>query len=147
MKRRRSSGRELTICPMRPCSTIEYALVPTPVPRKSSVTVAQGGPCVLFEHVFARTVAVQAARHRDLRVVAVLSGGSVSAYSGLVLSKVRVTSAMPFGPRDSEPLKMTSSMARPRRCFALCSPKVQRMASTMFDLPHSVWDRQCRRCP
>ena len=30
---------------------------------------------------------------------------------------------------------MTSSMARPRRCFADCSPITQRMASTMFDLP------------
>ena len=30
---------------------------------------------------------------------------------------------------------MTSSIARPRRCFALCSPMHQRMASTMFDLP------------
>src|SRR5688572_15299234 len=31
---------------------------------------------------------------------------------------------------------MTSSIERPRRCFALCSPIDQRMASTMFDLPH-----------
>ena len=30
---------------------------------------------------------------------------------------------------------MTSSIARPRRCLADCSPMTQRMASTMFDLP------------
>src|SRR5258708_7853504 len=48
------------------------------------------------------------------------------------------TSAMPAGPRDSEPEKMTSSMARPRRCFADCSPMTHRMASTMFDLPQPL---------
>src|SRR6478609_5317437 len=64
--------------------------------------------------------------------------GRLWAYSGLVLSKVRVTSAKPFGPRDSEPLKITSSMALPRRCLALCSPRTQRMESTMFDLPQPL---------
>ena len=34
-----------------------------------------------------------------------------------MLSKVSVTSAKPCGPRVSEPLKMTSSIALPRRCF------------------------------
>ncbi len=33
---------------------------------------------------------------------------------------------------------MTSSIARPRRCLADCSPITQRMASTMFDLPHPL---------
>ena len=33
---------------------------------------------------------------------------------------------------------MTSSIARPRRCFALCSPITQRMASTTFDLPQPL---------
>src|SRR6478609_8217135 len=61
--------------------------------------------------------------------------GRLWAYSGFVLSKVSVTSARPFGPRDSEPLKITSSMFLPRRCFGLCSPRTQRIASTMFDLP------------
>ncbi len=50
-------------------------------------------------------------------------------------SKVSDTSAKPAGPRLSEPAKITSSMARPRRCLADCSPITQRMASTMFDLP------------
>src|SRR6185369_4942476 len=64
--------------------------------------------------------------------------GRLWAYSGLVLSKVSVTSARQFGPRDSEPLKMTSSMALPRRCLALCSPSTQRIESTMFDLPQPL---------
>src|SRR6188768_208917 len=64
--------------------------------------------------------------------------GRLWAYSGLVLSKVSVTSARPFGPRDSEPLKITSSMALPRRCLALCSPRTQRIESTMFDLPQPL---------
>ncbi len=49
--------------------------------------------------------------------------------------KVSETSAMPVAGRLSLPAKMTSSMARPRRCFALCSPIAQRMASTTLDLP------------
>ncbi len=53
-------------------------------------------------------------------------------------SKVRDTSAIGAGPRVSEPAKMTSSIALPRRCLALCSPMHQRMASTMFDLPQPL---------
>src|SRR4051794_38363011 len=49
--------------------------------------------------------------------------------------KVSDTSAIPVGGRDSLPLKITSSMERPRRCFALCSPIAHRMASTTLDLP------------
>jgi hypothetical protein len=35
---RRSSGFEVTMSPTRPCSTIEYALVPAPEPRNRLVT-------------------------------------------------------------------------------------------------------------
>ncbi len=38
MSMRRSSGRAETMSPILPCSMMEYALVPTPVPRKRSVT-------------------------------------------------------------------------------------------------------------
>src|SRR4029079_17097567 len=55
--------------------------------------------------------------------------------SSEVASNVSDTSASPAGPRLSEPAKITSSIARPRRCLADCSPITQRMASTMFDLP------------
>ena len=54
------------------------------------------------------------------------------------LSKVIETSAIPSGPRLSDPAKITSSIALPRRCLALCSPMHQRMASTMLDLPHPL---------
>src|SRR5258705_524837 len=45
---------------------------------------------------------------------------------------------MPSGPRESDPAKMTSCMAPPRRCLADCSPMHQRMASTMLDLPQPL---------
>ncbi len=51
------------------------------------------------------------------------------------LSSTRVTSATPTGCRADEPEKMTSSMAWPRSCLALCSPSTQRIASETFDLP------------
>jgi hypothetical protein len=50
-------------------------------------------------------------------------------------SKVSDTSAIGAGPRPSDPAKITSSMALPRRCLADCSPMHHRMASTMLDLP------------
>src|SRR5512140_372355 len=56
----------------------------------------------------------------------------------LSLSMVRVTSAMPIGLRRAEPLKITSSIASPRSCLALCSPMTQRMASEMFVLPQPL---------
>src|SRR5262245_24350471 len=64
-------------------------------------------------------------------------GSSVipAASSASSLDSSKDTSAMPRGPVSALPLQMTSSMASPRRCFALCSPMTQRIASTMFDLP------------
>ena len=43
--------------------------------------------------------------------------------------------AVPTGLRAAEPLKMTSAIESPRRCFAEISPMTQRTASMMFDLP------------
>src|SRR5206468_9259158 len=37
--------------------------------------------------------------------------------------------------REVEPLKMTSAISSPRRLFALCSPRIQRTASTILLLP------------
>ena len=45
---------------------------------------------------------------------------------------------MPTGLRDAEPLKMTSVIESPRRCFADSSPITQRTASMMFDLPQPL---------
>src|SRR5439155_17764898 len=53
----------------------------------------------------------------------------------LRLSKVMVTSARPRLRRDAEPLKITSVISPPRRLLALCSPRIQRTASTILDLP------------
>src|SRR4029079_18656720 len=58
--------------------------------------------------------------------------------SSAVESNVSDTSARPAGPRLSEPAKITSSIARPRRCFADCSPMTHRIKSTMFDLPQPL---------
>src|SRR5437870_2303585 len=49
-----------------------------------------------------------------------------------------VTSAMPRDRRAVEPLKMTSAISPPRRLLALCSPRIQRTASTMLDLPEPL---------
>src|SRR5580704_17597419 len=49
-----------------------------------------------------------------------------------------VTSAMPRLRRDVEPLKITSAISPPRRLLALCSPRIQRTASTMLDLPEPL---------
>src|SRR6185503_7388146 len=65
------------------------------------------------------------------------SPASCSAFrrSSSLRSSNNDTSAIPRGPNSALPLKTTSSMAVPRRCFGLCSPSTHRMASTMFDLP------------
>src|SRR5215472_12165150 len=42
---------------------------------------------------------------------------------------------MPSGLRPSVPLKITSAISPPRSALADCSPKTQRIASEMFDLP------------
>ena len=73
MSRRRSSGLALTMRPILPCSTIEYAFVPAPVPRKRSVTSFRRTGVLLIE-VVAVAVAVEAARDGDLGVVPVLDG-------------------------------------------------------------------------
>src|SRR5262249_59557933 len=52
-----------------------------------------------------------------------------------LLSKVMVTSARPRLRREVEPLKITSAISPPRRLLALCSPRVQRTASTTLLLP------------
>ncbi len=67
------------------------------------------------------------------RVTATSSKSTGSMWSEL--SRTSVTSATPTGLRALDPEKMTSSMAWPRSCFALCSPRTQRMASEIFDLP------------
>src|ERR1043166_10006853 len=54
------------------------------------------------------------------------------------LSKVRTTSAIFWGGREPEPLKITSIMRLERRDLTDISPKHQRMASTMLDFPQPL---------
>src|SRR4051794_11123262 len=53
-------------------------------------------------------------------------------------SKTSATSAIPAGLRPPLPLKITSSIASPRRLLADCSPSTHLNASTTFDLPHPL---------
>src|ERR1700723_1679382 len=52
--------------------------------------------------------------------------------------RVSDTSAMPVGLRSRVPAKMTSSILRPRRDLADCSPRTQLMASEILDLPQPL---------
>ena len=52
------------------------------------------------------------------------------------LSNTNSTEAAPKGLRAEEPLKITSAIDSPRRCFAEISPMTQRTASMILDLPH-----------
>ena len=54
------------------------------------------------------------------------------------LSKVKVTSALFISFSVFEPAKITSSMLSPRKAFELDSPKTQRIASLIFDLPEPL---------
>src|SRR5512145_3418961 len=54
------------------------------------------------------------------------------------LSNTSSTEACPTGLRDPDPLKITSAIESPRRCFAEISPMTQRTASMMFDLPQPL---------
>src|SRR6478672_10611315 len=56
----------------------------------------------------------------------------------LGFSKTSVTSAIPAGLRLPEPLKMTSSIASPRRDLADCSPSTHLKPSTTLDLPQPL---------
>ena len=70
------------------------------------------------------------------RVVATSLKSTGSMWSKL--SRTSVTSATPTGLRADEPEKITSSMAWPLSCLALCSPSTHRMASDTLDLPEPL---------
>ena len=54
------------------------------------------------------------------------------------LSKTISTEALPTGLRPVAPLKITSVMSLPRKCFADISPITQRTASMILDLPQPL---------
>lgn len=70
-----------------------------------------------------------------MRLVTATSSKSTGSGVPSELSSTRSTSAMPTLLRADDPAKMTSSIAWPRRCFALRSPSTHSTASEMFDLP------------
>jgi hypothetical protein len=128
-------------------------LVPTPVPRKKSVMSRRRHGVLLMKYSDVpsrkrrRVIVTSPYCERSIAGREAASSSSSSSDSSAsasswrdasdrpTFSKVSETSAMPAAERVSEPPKMTSSMALPRRCFADCSPMHQRMASMMFDLP------------
>ena len=99
---RRSSGRADTICPIRPCSMMEYAVRPTPEPKKMSFT-SRSRASTLFTRYSDSPV-----RNRRRPTV---SSEKPWYWDGSLLgrsfSKVSITSAIESGGFDSEPLKIT----------------------------------------
>jgi hypothetical protein len=107
---RRSSGRAETIWPMRPCSMIEYAVRPTPEPKKMSFT-SRSRACTPFTRY-------SDSPERKSRRPTVISPNPwywTGSSLGRSFVKVSITSAIESGGFDSDPLKITSSMERPRR--------------------------------
>jgi hypothetical protein len=88
----------------------------------------------LRRHVvpFIRYSDVPSRKRRRPIVTSAYSVGSTPS----VFSIVSSTSAMPSGRRSAVPLKMRFSIFSDRSTVGRCSPMTQRMASTMFDLPH-----------
>src|SRR5712691_2653440 len=64
-----------------------------------------------------------------------------------LLSKNSSTLARATGLRSDEPLKITSCIESPRSAEARDSPRTQRTASMMFDLPHPFGPTTPTRCP
>jgi hypothetical protein len=111
-------------------------LDPTPVPRKNSTTSRRRDGTPFSRYSLSPS--------RYSRRVTTMSSGAARPHAtppasasrpSPRASNVSETSAKPAGPRLSDPAKITSSMARPRRCLADCSPMTQRIASTTLDLP------------
>ena len=105
----RSSGLALTISSTRPCSTMEYALFPSPVPRKSSIISLRRQGTLFIEYS-------DSPERKSLRVTTIslkplYSAGPLPSS----FSKTKETSAIPVGAWVSLPLKRTSSMRWPRR--------------------------------
>jgi hypothetical protein len=64
-----------------------------------------------------------------------------------VLSKTSSTLARPAGLRRFVPLKITSCIDSPRSSLALLSPRTQRTASMMLDLPQPLGPTTPTSCP
>ncbi|GEM_PF-6276700 len=118
---------EDNIWSMRPCSSTEYADLPTPVSQNSSLTSLSLACLPFMKYSFSPD-------RYNLRFISI--SGTSRGSTSPSLASVIDTSATERGRLFSVPLKMMSSMDSARRLFADCSPTTHFMASTMFDLPH-----------
>ena len=126
---RRSSGRLERIESSLPCEMIEWVSLPRPESWRMS--------CTSMSRLGAPLIRYSDSPERYIRRVIPTSAKSMgSVWSEL--SSTSVTSATPTAERADEPEKMTSSIAWPRSCLALCSPSTHRIASETFDLPEPL---------
>ena len=109
-----------------PCEMIECVPVPSPESCRMSSTSMRRATTPLIKYSLSP--------ERYMRLVTATSSKSTGSVPS-ELSSTRSTSAMPTLLRADDPAKMTSSIAWPRRCFALRSPSTHSTASEMFDLP------------
>ena len=124
--KRRSSGLELKIRSILPCSIKEYDSAPIPVPINNS-KISLSLTCVLL---IKYSLSPERKSLREI-VTSPYSIGSILDS----LEKVSETSAKPTPILLSVPLKITSSILEPRIAFTLCSPKTQRTLSKILLLP------------
>ena len=112
-----------------PWLMMEWVSLPSPESCRMSVMSLRraGAPLMRYSDSPERYI---------LRVTASSEKSSGMVWSAL--SRTSVTSARPTAGRPDEPENMTSSMAWPRSILALCSPRTQRMASDMLDLPEPL---------
>ena len=126
---RRSSGRLFRISSILFCPMMDMEPLPRPVSAIKSTISFKRQLFLLMEYSLSPL--------RNKRLVRLTSSKSISKAWSL-LSKFKVTSATPKALRLLLPEKMTSSILLPRRYFALCSPKTQRMASEILLLPEPL---------
>ena len=126
IRRRRSRGFELTICSTRPWLITECISRPRLVSERASTTSAsrQRAP-------FSR---YSPSPLRSIRRSTEISENSLFARPS-ELSITTSTSANRRRCWPFPPAKITSCIVWPRTAVGLCSPRAQRTASVMFDLP------------
>src|SRR5918992_200077 len=129
MSLRRSCGLPERMRPILPCSMTEYARTPRPVSISRSLTS--------FRRVTRPFRRYWLSPPGNTRRPMVRRPSSEPGKEASV-RRVSMQSAIPSGLRESEPLKMTSSMVPPRRLLALCSPSTQVMASMRLLLPQPL---------
>ena len=126
---RRSSGRDCSSDCRAPWEMMEWVSRPRPESlRTSRMSIRRLGlPLMRYSLSPLRYM-------RRVMTTSLKSSGSVPS----LLSSTRSTSARLTAWRALLPAKMTSSIAWPRSCLALCSPSTHSTASLTFDLPEPL---------